>query len=266
VDIGGRRADTEYDALGRLVRAWAPGQSKADKKDPTSTFGYRYRTDAPTVVTTGSLRENGGYATSYTLYDGMLRERQTQLPAVASGRIVNDWFYHSRGLKAKVNGSYYNDQAAVIFRKLGIEQWRTSFGYADDRVTTVPPPGGTTTTVIRDVHGNAVEKRQYHGREAAYRDRGRHSRRRRQTDRQLRVQHVVRREHRAGDVADSAGRGRTGLGADQLLLQRPRAAHRNSGRRHGSGRHHADLRLRRPGRCPAAHAPDRHPDRADAHG
>ncbi|MFI5589997.1 polymorphic toxin-type HINT domain-containing protein [Amycolatopsis sp. NPDC051758] len=195
VDISGRRADMEYDALGRLARAWAPGQSKADKKDPTSKFGYRYRTDAPTVVTTSSLRENGGYTTSYTLYDGMLRERQTQLPAVAGGRIVNDWFYDSRGLQAKVNGSYYNDQpageallgvldnavpnqtvtefdaqqreTAVIFRKLDVEQWRTSFGYAADRVTTVPPAGGTTTTVIRDVHGNAVEKRQYHSREAA---------------------------------------------------------------------------------------------------
>lgn len=195
VDISGLRADLDYDALGRVVRSWAPGRSKADGKPPTSTYEYEYHVDAPTVVTSSSLQENGKYTTSYTLYDGLLRERQTQLPAVGGGRIVNDFFFDSRGLQAKVNGAYYNADApgksvlgvldnavpnqtvttfdalaretAVVFRSLAVEKWRTTSTYEGDRVTTVPPVGGTTTTVLRDAHGQATEKRQYHGRDVS---------------------------------------------------------------------------------------------------
>lgn len=193
VDISGRRADLEYDPLGRLLRVWAPGNPKANQALPTSVYEYEYRVDGPTVVTTKALREDGAYTASYTLYDGLLRERQTQLPAVAGGRIVNDWVYDSRGLQSKVNGAYYNEaeptkalfgaldnaipnqtltdfdalgrETAVVYRKLGVEQWRTTSVHEGDRTTVIPPEGGTTTTVIRDVHGRAVEKRQYHGRE-----------------------------------------------------------------------------------------------------
>lgn len=195
VDISGLRADLEYDALGRVVRTWAPGRSKADGKTPSATYAYDYRVDGPTVVTTSTLQENGKYTTSYTLYDGLLRERQTQLPAVGGGRLVNDFFFDSRGLQSKVNAAYYNADApaktvlgvldnavpnqtvttfdalgretAVAMRSLAVEKWRTTSTYEGDRVTTVPPAGSTTTTVIRDAHGRATEKRQYHGREAS---------------------------------------------------------------------------------------------------
>ena len=33
------------------------------------------RNDGPSVVTTKTLRADGGYTTSYELYDGLLRER-----------------------------------------------------------------------------------------------------------------------------------------------------------------------------------------------
>ncbi|PPK60751.1 RHS repeat-associated protein [Actinokineospora auranticolor] len=193
-DISGRRADIEYDPLGRTVRVWAPGHAKADNPSlPSSVYEYEYRTDAPTVVTSKSLREDGNYIASYTLYDGLLRERQTQLPAVAGGRLLNDWRYDSRGQQYRVNGAYYNEsepgkalfepldnavpnqtitefdalgrETEVIYRRLGVEQWRTSSSYGGDRTTVIPPLGGTTTTVIRDVHGRATEKRQYHGRQ-----------------------------------------------------------------------------------------------------
>ncbi|WP_051115033.1 RHS repeat-associated core domain-containing protein [Actinokineospora enzanensis] len=192
-DISGRRADMEYDPLGRLLRVWAPGNPKGPNTPANSVYEYEYKVDAPTVVTTKSLREDGNYNTSYTLYDGLLRERQTQIPAVGGGRVLNDWHYDSRGLQVKVNGAYYNQdeptksvldaldnsipnqtttefdalgrETEVIYRKLGVEQWRTSSSYGGDRTTVVPPPGGTTTTVIRDVHGRATEKRQYHGRQ-----------------------------------------------------------------------------------------------------
>ncbi|QXV63070.1 polymorphic toxin-type HINT domain-containing protein [Amycolatopsis sp. TNS106] len=194
VGISGERADIDYDPLGRVIRTWAPGRSKVDGRTPSSEFDYEYRTDAPTVVTTRVLREDGKYTTSYTLYDGLLRERQAQLSAVAGGRVLTDWFYDSRGLKHKVNGAYYNEkepekallgvldnavpnqtrtvfdalqrETEVAYHKLGVKQWQTSSSYEADRVTVIPPEGGTTTTVIRDVHGRAVEKRQHHGRQA----------------------------------------------------------------------------------------------------
>ncbi|RZQ59536.1 RHS repeat-associated core domain-containing protein [Amycolatopsis suaedae] len=190
VGISGERADLDYDPLGRVIRMWKPGRSKADGQSPNGEVDYDYRIDAPTVVTTRSLRDDGRYNTSYTLYDGLLRERQNQIPAVSGGRIVSDFFFDTRGLQHKVNGAYYNQdepskavlgvldnavpnqtvtefdalqrETAVIYRKLGAEQWRTSSSYAGDRTTVVPPAGGTTTTVIKDVQGRIVERRQHH--------------------------------------------------------------------------------------------------------
>ncbi|WP_233357104.1 polymorphic toxin-type HINT domain-containing protein [Saccharomonospora iraqiensis] len=192
VGYSGERADIAYDPLGRVVRTWAPGRSKADGDSPNSEFAYEYRVDGPTVVTTRELRGDGEYNTSYTLYDGMLRERQNQIPAVSGGRVVTGWFYDSRGNKHKVNGAFYNEnppepsvlgvldnavpnqtvtefdaqgrETEVIQRKLGVEQWRTSSTYGGDHVSVVPPEGGTTTTVFKDVRGEVVERRQHHGR------------------------------------------------------------------------------------------------------
>ncbi|MBN6033360.1 type IV secretion protein Rhs [Amycolatopsis sp. 195334CR] len=189
IGMSGERADVAYDPLGRVTKMWKPGRKK-DLQSPNGEFEYEYRTDGPTTVTTRALRDNGSYNTSYTLFDGLLRERQQQLPAVKSGRIISDFFFDSRGLQHKVNGAYFNDLApgktlhevldnavpnqtinefdalqretAVIYRHKGEEKWRTSSSYGGDRTTVVPPRGGTTTTVIKDVQGRIVERRQHH--------------------------------------------------------------------------------------------------------
>src|SRR5690606_39454195 len=84
----GERSEAAYDPLGRLVKAWLPGQDRA-KGDPANVeYEYHYRTDAATVVTTHSLRQDGGYNTSYTFYDGFLRERQSQLPAAGDNKEI----------------------------------------------------------------------------------------------------------------------------------------------------------------------------------
>jgi len=188
VDPNGRRADLEYDALGRLVRAWTPGHAKATAK-PDAEFVYTYNTDAPSVVAAKRLQDDGTYMTSYTLYDGLFRERQSQSPSPAGGRQVSDTFYNSRGLPYKTNGAYWNDQApsgvlagvfdnavpnqtiteydgmerptASIYRKQAVEQWRTTTAYGGDRVHTTPPQGSAATTVINDAQGHTIEKRQY---------------------------------------------------------------------------------------------------------
>ncbi|RZQ63510.1 RHS repeat-associated core domain-containing protein [Amycolatopsis suaedae] len=187
------RSDAVYDPLGRLVKAWTPNWTKqANPAKPVKEYAYKYRTDAPTVVTSKSLRDDGlNYTTSVTLYDGMLRERQTQTPGVKSGRVLTDTWYDSRGQAYKTNAAYYNDQpvsealhgvtdwavpnqtvtefdalsrpTATILRSLNIEKWRTTTAYGGDRIHITPPQGETPSTVISNAQGKAVERRQYHG-------------------------------------------------------------------------------------------------------
>ncbi|MCG8924057.1 polymorphic toxin-type HINT domain-containing protein [Lentzea sp. CC55] len=188
VDANGRRADLEYDALGRMVKAWTPGHPKATAQ-PDAVFEYTYNTTAPSVVAAKQLQDNGTYLTSYTLYDGLFRERQTQSPSPSGGRQVSDTFYDSRGLPYKTNGAYWNDQSpsgvlagvldnqvpnqtiteydgmerptASVYRKFGTEQWRTTTAYGGDRVHTTPPQGSAATTIVSDAQGRTTEKRQY---------------------------------------------------------------------------------------------------------
>ncbi|WP_157621662.1 RHS repeat-associated core domain-containing protein [Saccharothrix sp. NRRL B-16348] len=193
VDANNRRADLTYDPLGRLTAAWTPGWSKAEGRNANAVFEYQYNTDRPSVVVTKQLQENNSYLTAYTLYDGLLRERQSQAPSPGptGGRQVSDIFYDSRGLPYKTNGVWWNSQApsdvlagvydnevpgqtvteydgmgrptAAIQRKFGIEQWRTTTSYGGDRVKNTPPKGGTATTLINDAQGRTVEKRQHTG-------------------------------------------------------------------------------------------------------
>ncbi|WP_157591552.1 RHS repeat domain-containing protein [Saccharothrix syringae] len=190
VDANNRRADLTYDPLGRLVAAWTPGHNKATRP-ADAAFEYQYNNDKPSVVVTKQLQDNNRYLTAYTLYDGLLRERQTQAPSpgASGGRLVTDTFYDSRGLPYKTNGVWWNAQepsgtlagvydnevpaqtiteydgmgrpTAAIQRKFAVEQWRTTTSYGGDRVKTTPPQGGTATTLINDAQGRTVEKRQH---------------------------------------------------------------------------------------------------------
>ena len=192
VDQNGRRTDTTRDPLGRITAVWLPDRSKAAGKTPNTKYSYLIRQDAPSVITTEEVRDDGTYEASYDLYDGQLRERQTQDPAADGGRVVTDTFYDSRGLEVKSNGSYWNSgtagttlltgvtDAAVpgqdvtvydgaeretveIFRSHGFEKWRTTTTYGGDRISVDPPDGDTATTSITDADDAVVELRQYTG-------------------------------------------------------------------------------------------------------
>ncbi|MGW4638474.1 polymorphic toxin-type HINT domain-containing protein [Sphaerisporangium sp. NPDC004334] len=194
IDLNTKRSDLAYDPLGRLTGVWLPGRAKATyPTTPNMEFGYRIRTDGATAVSTSTLRNDGAtYITGYTLYDGLLRPRQTQQPAPGGGRLIDDTFYDARGLVAKSNDDYYTEgtpgaalwtpasdddvpgqtvtvydgmewPTAEIFRKRGSEQWRTTVTYGGDRVSIDPPPGTTPITQITDAMGRTVEVRQYKG-------------------------------------------------------------------------------------------------------
>ncbi|WP_052423791.1 RHS repeat domain-containing protein [Nonomuraea candida] len=117
LDTNNRRTDMEYDALGRLVKVWQPDRNKAAGQSPSTEYSYTMRADGPSVVTTRTLRADGGYTESHELFDGLMRERQTQEPAPADdqtqdpalrdGRTITDTFYNSQGEEYKQNTGYF---------------------------------------------------------------------------------------------------------------------------------------------------------------
>jgi RHS repeat-associated protein len=194
VDANGARTDLTYDGLGRVTGVWLPGRDKATQTADLQ-FAYDLRRNAPTSVTSRKLLPTGsGYRTSITLYDGQLRQRQTQSQASGGGRIIMDSVRDSRGLMAWTSGAYFNDGApsgtlvtstgqvqipAVVekvhdggdrllretFKANGIEKWRTTIAHGGDRTLVTPPAGGTATTKITDARGRTTELRQHHGAE-----------------------------------------------------------------------------------------------------
>ncbi|MFG3589488.1 RHS repeat domain-containing protein [Streptomyces sp. NPDC047990] len=191
IDANGKRADATYDGLGRVLQVWNPGWSKTDHAgQPSSEFSYTISKTAANAVATKTIQYDGSYATSYQLYDGLLRARETQAPAIGtSNRIVTETLYDSRGSAWKSYAAYYADGAPdkslksaadnkvpamvenaydglgrvtdAIARKYGDEQYRTTSVYEGDRTTVIPPKGGTATTVVTDVQGRTTDRIEY---------------------------------------------------------------------------------------------------------
>ncbi|MCX5160038.1 RHS repeat protein [Streptomyces sp. NBC_00264] len=192
VDANGKRADIEYDALGRVIKVWEPGWSRTTyPKLPSTEYTYSVTKSKPSVVTAKTLQFDGSYASTYTFYDGLLRPRETQAPAVGAsdGRLVTETLYDTRGLAWKTYAPYYSAGApsstlasgddskvpaavenlfdgaartvASISRKFGDETKRTTYAYGGDRTTVIPPAGGTATTTIEDALGRKSELRTY---------------------------------------------------------------------------------------------------------
>ncbi|MGW1279105.1 RHS repeat-associated core domain-containing protein [Streptomyces tsukubensis] len=189
VDADNRRAVRAYDALGRLTAGWQPGRPAT--ASPTVKYEYTTTPGAPTAVTARKLLGGGDYAVSHTLYDGLLRQRQTQEPSPQGGRIVTDTVYDAAGRVRYTNGAYHNTAApaptllvtnpvtvpaqkayeydgagrttAEILRSSGMERHRTTWAYQGDRVHEDPPAGGTPATRITDPRGRLLELRQYTG-------------------------------------------------------------------------------------------------------
>ncbi|MFD1322244.1 polymorphic toxin-type HINT domain-containing protein [Micromonospora sonneratiae] len=192
-DANATRTDLVYDGLGRLLKVWQPGRLKSSYPNaPSTEFAYLVRNNAPTAVTVKTLLPTQSYLTSITLYDGLMRERQTQTKAPGGGRVLTDTVYDSRGLVDWVSNPYYDSTntspnttlvagpgtAAIpslvtnvydeagrvtnqIFKAGANEKWRTITFYGGDRVSVTPPDGATATTSITDARGRTVELRQY---------------------------------------------------------------------------------------------------------
>ncbi|PCG81896.1 hypothetical protein CIB93_33005 [Streptomyces sp. WZ.A104] len=191
VDANGKRTDAVHDGLGRVLKVWEPGWPKSSHPDkPSAEYAYRISKTAVNAVTTKTLKQNGSYRTAYTLYDGLLRERQTQAPAAATqDRIMTETHYDTRGWAWRTYAPYYAkgvpsatlSSAAVntvptavqnlfdglgrvtdaLSVKFGDEQWRSKTVYEGDRTTVIPPRGGTATTTVTDARGRTTELLEY---------------------------------------------------------------------------------------------------------
>ncbi|MFE9637198.1 RHS repeat-associated core domain-containing protein [Streptomyces sp. NPDC006463] len=195
-DENGHVAERGYDALGRVTTIWQPGQDRT-VDPPVRKFSYSMNgTNAPTTVLSQTLMNDNSYISSYTIYDGLGRIRQTQAhtPSGAYGRMITDALFDSHGWQVKTSAPYYNDQAAPggalflpnggvtpdnhipaqtvsvfdglgrttasVFQSFGIEQWRSKTEYPGaDEVRTIPPAGGYATASI--TNGTTSILRQY---------------------------------------------------------------------------------------------------------
>ncbi|PZV90940.1 RHS repeat domain-containing protein, partial [Micromonospora phaseoli] len=193
-DENGVFTDLTYDGLGRLTNVWLPGRSKASQT-PSTKLSYLVRNSGgPTAVTTESLLVTGStYKKSVTLYDGFLRERQTQTQATGGGRLLAETFHNARGEVEWTSEPYHDTtnaapsstlgtpqgqipsitqnvydgagrQTAEILKALGVEKWRTSTSHGGDRTHITAPVGGVVSTVITDAKGQTTRLRQYKNR------------------------------------------------------------------------------------------------------
>ncbi|MGW1557569.1 RHS repeat domain-containing protein [Streptomyces sp. NPDC002144] len=105
-DANNRVTRSEFDAFGRLAKGWLPARSSGSQS-PNVQISYQMASgEQPTAVTVQSLRDDDGYDTQVTLYDGLLRTIQTQSPATGPGRIITGTKYNDHGLVSEQQDSY----------------------------------------------------------------------------------------------------------------------------------------------------------------
>jgi len=119
VDPNQATATITYDPLGRRSQVWLPGRAQATYPSaPSTSYSYTVSTTGTSAVGTTTLNATGNTVTSYTLYDGLGRVRQTQVPAEAqtlgaqqgtsgsNGTLVSDTVRDTLGQTVLTNGNY----------------------------------------------------------------------------------------------------------------------------------------------------------------
>ncbi|AYG78265.1 tRNA(Glu)-specific nuclease WapA [Streptomyces hundungensis] len=199
-DANNHIAEQDYDALGRVTAVWQPGAARASGAAATRKFSYAMNgTNAPSTVLSQALTDDAPtYTSSFTIYDGLGRIRQTQAstPSGVYGRTITDALFDSHGWQTKTSAAYYNNEAApsgqlflpnggvnpdskvlaqsiqvydglgrttaTVFQSYGVEQWRSKSEYPGaDETRHIPPTGGYATATLTDGLGQTVALRQY---------------------------------------------------------------------------------------------------------
>ncbi|MDG9700911.1 RHS repeat-associated core domain-containing protein [Streptomyces sp. DH37] len=193
VDTNDRITESEYDALGRVIKVWLPNRLKALNKTPNYIYAYKVTSSDLSWIATNTLKGDGsGYNTTYEFYDSLLRSRQTQTPTPVGGRLVSLTLYDDRGLAVSSQGDIWDElsgpsstivqteggQAPVqtdttydgagratkqVTKNYNVTRWTTTTAYTGDTVTTTAPTGGQATAVVTNALGQMTESRQYGG-------------------------------------------------------------------------------------------------------
>ncbi|WP_370146118.1 RHS repeat-associated core domain-containing protein [Streptacidiphilus sp. EB129] len=196
IDANNAETDITYDALGRRTAVWLPGRYKSQSQSADLLFSYAINPGAkpglngtvttpggPSAVTTQTLREDGSYSSSVTLYDGMLQQRETQsnsgsdVGSTTADRLVSDTFYDSHGWAVRSYAPYWDQSTgpgttlsvlpensvpaetvsqddglgrttnSQLYHN-GIYQWQSTSSYpgADETDATSPAGGPSTST------------------------------------------------------------------------------------------------------------------------
>jgi RHS repeat-associated protein len=191
VDAAGYVTSQTYDPLGRLTAVWDPGYSQtANPNQPNTKYSYNLSSSAPSTVTVQALNDDGSYRTQISIYDAMLRERETQTGTVDGGRNITDSFYDSHGWVNQTDDAYYAAGApsgtlvqapdnqvpsshGFVHDGLGrvtdsiayhdaAQTWDTKTAYpGSDETDVTPPAGGTRTSTFTDARGHTVELQQF---------------------------------------------------------------------------------------------------------
>ena len=186
-DAAGYVTSGQYDALGRTTAEFLPGITTAAVK-----YTYTVSNGAPSTVTTQTLNYDGStYRTTETLYDALLRTRETQTATEDGGRNVVDTVYNTDGLTAATTTPYHSGGApngTLVQAQSGQVTYETGYTYdgagrqtqatayenatatwdtqtvynGSDITTTIPPAGGTAQSVVTNALGQTTDLYQYH--------------------------------------------------------------------------------------------------------
>ncbi|MEC3994458.1 polymorphic toxin-type HINT domain-containing protein [Actinacidiphila sp. DG2A-62] len=190
-DVDLKITENTYDALGRVTATWLPDRSHAGQQTASYVYAYGVSNTLPSWTSTGAVHDNdGGYTTSYSLYDALLRPIQTQSPTPLGGRLLTRTEYDSRGLPFRTSQDVFDDTSAPdgtfqttdpgqvpkytqtaydgvgrpttsTFSVFGDLKWTTTSSYTGDSVASSALQGGSAVRTITDVLGRTVEQRQY---------------------------------------------------------------------------------------------------------
>ncbi|MBT1004025.1 hypothetical protein KIH31_15670 [Paenarthrobacter sp. DKR-5] len=181
-----------YDASGRVTGFWDPTRPQASNTTPTTGTAYQISQTAPSWVRHDNINSSGAVNSSYSIYDGLGRIRQTQEYAPGGGTIAHDTFYNSIGAVSLVRNAYYfspNPAGTLQLPGLAVPsstqydydgagrpvtvtalandnqvQWTTNLAYTGlDTTTTTGPGNASATTVITNAEGTTASRVLYHG-------------------------------------------------------------------------------------------------------
>ena len=189
-DSAGFVTAEQYDALGQLTAVTKPGVN-----GPSLKYSYTVSNTAPSIVDTYTLNPDGSYRLAETLYDSMLRARETQTQTPANHRDITEINYNTDGWESMsvdpytnldpVSATYVQAQDGDIPSETGytydgagrktaatsytnqtdtteVATWQTTYVYGGNYTTTIPPAGGTASTTVTDARGNTTDLIQYH--------------------------------------------------------------------------------------------------------